>query len=47
VTIAPFGTLPGLDLSPESDRQLARERDDHDALDATLEVIVSCRSIRT
>jgi hypothetical protein len=31
--MAPVGILP-----PESDHQLARERDDHDAPDATLEV---------
>jgi hypothetical protein len=30
--------LPGLDVSPESDHQFARERDDHDAPDPTLEV---------
>ena len=30
--------LAGLHVSPESDHQLARERDDHDAPDATLEI---------
>jgi hypothetical protein len=30
--------LARFDVSPESDHQLARERDDHDASDATLEV---------
>jgi len=30
--------LPGLDVPPEGDHQLARERNDHDASDPTLEV---------
>jgi hypothetical protein len=30
--------LPGLDVPPESDHELARERNDHDASDPTLEV---------